>query len=261
VTRTRAGAARGAVRQWRRAVSIGEDLAQARCRAGLSVTEVSRRTRIRETIIRGIEHDDYSACGGDFYARGHIRAVARAVGADPGPLIGEYDAAHPKPVVTAADLFRPSAGPARNHWGHRRAWAVVLGLALAAALGFAAYHVLTGSHHAAGVPAAATAGRHRALHRHVTPPAAASPYAHKIVIRLIAVEDCWVEFTTPGGRYLFQSYVVGGTSKRWVFRHAVDMRLGNPGGIQLRVDGSNPLPPGTVEPITLHLRRHGQVYR
>ena len=58
-------------------VSVGETLAVARQRAGLSVAQVSERTRIRETIIRGIEDDDYSACGGDFYARGHIRAIAR----------------------------------------------------------------------------------------------------------------------------------------------------------------------------------------
>jgi uncharacterized protein DUF4115 len=80
-----------------------------------------------------------------------------------------------------------------------------------------------------------------------------------VVIRLAVVEDCWVEFTTPGGRYLSQSIVAGGTSQRWVFRRAVDMRLGNPGGIKLRVDGSNPVPPGTVEPITLRLHRHGEV--
>ena len=48
---------------------IGETLAQARQQAGLTVAQVSARTRIRETIIRGIEDDDYSACGGDFYAR------------------------------------------------------------------------------------------------------------------------------------------------------------------------------------------------
>jgi hypothetical protein len=29
-----------------------------------------------------------------------------------------------------------------------------------------------------------------------------------VVIRLTAIEDCWVEFTTPGG-YLFQSHVTG----------------------------------------------------
>ena len=70
---------------------IGQALAQARRRAGLTVTQVSQRTRIRETIIRGIERDDYSACGGDFYARGHIRAIAKAAGIDPAPLIAEFD--------------------------------------------------------------------------------------------------------------------------------------------------------------------------
>ena len=77
-------------------MSIGEDLAQARRRAGLTVTQVSERTCIRETIISGIERDDYSACGGNFYTRGNIRAIAKAVGTDPVPLIGEYDAAHPE---------------------------------------------------------------------------------------------------------------------------------------------------------------------
>ena len=68
---------------------IGESLAAARHRAGLSVAQVSERTRIRETIISSIESGDYSACGGDFYARGHIRAIAKAVGADAEPLIPE----------------------------------------------------------------------------------------------------------------------------------------------------------------------------
>jgi len=84
-------------------VDIGGALAEARSEAGLTITEVSQRTRIRETIIRDIERDDYSACGGDYYARGHIRAIARAVGTDPAPLIEEYDAAHmpppPEPAV------------------------------------------------------------------------------------------------------------------------------------------------------------------
>jgi len=74
-------------------VDIGGALAEARSEAGLTITQVSERTRIRETIIRDIERDDYSACGGDFYARGHIRAIARVVGTDPVPLIEEYDAA------------------------------------------------------------------------------------------------------------------------------------------------------------------------
>ena len=87
-------AGRSAIGQWRRRVSIGEALTAARRQAGLTITQVSQRTRIRETIVRGIERDDFSACGGDFYARGHIRAIARATGADPEPLVREYDSSH-----------------------------------------------------------------------------------------------------------------------------------------------------------------------
>src|SRR5260370_11689119 len=72
---------------WRRSVSIGDTLADARRRAGLTVTQVSQQTRIRESIIRAIERDDFSASGGDFYARGHIRSIAGVIGIDPAPLI------------------------------------------------------------------------------------------------------------------------------------------------------------------------------
>jgi len=101
-------------------VSIGGTLAGARHRAGLTVADVSARTRIRPGLIRAIEQDAFDACGGDFYARGHIRAIAEAVGADPGGLIGEYDAAHPsgRPVTLEELLERPPRRPRGRSW-HR----------------------------------------------------------------------------------------------------------------------------------------------
>jgi Helix-turn-helix domain len=73
-------------------VPIGETLAGARQRAGLTVAQVSEQTCIREAVIEGIEGDDYTACGGDFYARANIRSISKVVGTDSGPLIREYDA-------------------------------------------------------------------------------------------------------------------------------------------------------------------------
>src|SRR6516164_7463195 len=108
-----AAGAVGAGKQWRRDVPIGETLAQARQEAGLTLAQVSQQTRIRETIIRKIEDDDYSECGGDFYARGHIRAIAKVVGADPEPLIQEYDTRHRAPgalgTVSLDELLAASA--------------------------------------------------------------------------------------------------------------------------------------------------------
>ena len=109
---------------------IGETLTVARQRAGLSVAQVSERTRIRETIIRGIEDDDYSTCGGDFYARGHIRAIAKVAGTDSEPLIREYDTLHRAPGAAAAvslqELVATSAqAPQRRRPDLPAVWAVV----------------------------------------------------------------------------------------------------------------------------------------
>jgi hypothetical protein len=72
-------------------VTVGESLTEARYQAGLTVDELSERTRIRDTVIRSIERDDYEACGGDLYVRGYVRAIAGAVGIDAQPLIQEFD--------------------------------------------------------------------------------------------------------------------------------------------------------------------------
>jgi len=72
-------------------VTVGQTLTEARSQAGLTVDELSERTRIRGTVIRSIEQDDYEACGGDLYVRGYVRALAGAVGIDAQPLIREYE--------------------------------------------------------------------------------------------------------------------------------------------------------------------------
>ena len=125
-------------------MSIGATLAAARRHAGLTVPDVSQRTRVRENIIQGIEHDDYVACGGDFYARGHIRAIAEAVGADPVPLIDEFDERfRSSPELTAADVFQPSM-PLRKRERRRIRWTGMLAVLVLAVLGFASYKFASG---------------------------------------------------------------------------------------------------------------------
>jgi cytoskeletal protein RodZ len=146
-------------------VAIGAALAEARQRAGLTVAQISARTRIRETVIRGIERDDYSGCGGDFYARGQIRGIAKAVGADPGPLLEEYDAVCRSPevlsTVSLEELLATSAQapqrrrPAARSSGRRLGWTVPLALVLVVALGFGLYSLVVGPRQSAVAPSAA----------------------------------------------------------------------------------------------------------
>jgi cytoskeletal protein RodZ len=233
-------------------VSVGDALAQARSQAGLTIAQVSQQTCIRETIIRGIERGDFSACGGDFYARGHIRSIARVVGLDPEELVREYDAIHGAPhAITAADVFEPST-PIRLKERRSANWSVVLVIVLAVVLGYGVYRLV--DHGSPSRPVAA--GTHPAASRSPatpSPTAAATQRGHRLVIRLTAIQDCWVEFTKPHGQLLFQTYVTGGTTRTWHFKHAVSMQIGNPGGIMLTVNGKDLGHPGTIgQPVTLN---------
>jgi hypothetical protein len=139
-------------------VSIGDALADARRQAGLTVAQVGHQTGITETIITAIEGDDYSACGGDFYARGHIRSIARAVGADPEPLIRVYNTAEPGSQPTTDDTAQSGPQPTTDDTADPvtvtgmaewiwRAWVAVV-LVVMGGLWFAAFQYLAGPRHA-----------------------------------------------------------------------------------------------------------------
>jgi cytoskeletal protein RodZ len=168
---------RNARHQWRHDVSIGEVLAAARAEAGLTVTDVSDRTRITRTVITAIEGDDYESCGGDFYARGHIRSIAKAVGTDPEPLIREYDDAHPRLQLTEEYLTKPITRAVAGRPPRRppaRFIAAAAGLVVALGLGG---YLLASRGHSAGASGVST--HHVGQASHPAPPSpTATPSTH-----------------------------------------------------------------------------------
>ena len=92
---------------------VGPELAAARDpAAALTVDQLAERTRIRPHVIESIEVDDFAPCGGDFYARGHLRTLARVLGVDVTPLLATYDDTTPTRRSTRAGSSRPSWPPA-----------------------------------------------------------------------------------------------------------------------------------------------------
>lgn len=239
-------------------MSIGETLSEARRQSGLTITQVSQRTRIRESIVRAIEQGDFSACGGDFYARGHIRSIAEAVGADPGPLIAEYDAEHGAPgSITAADVFQPVT-PIKIRERRRFGLGKVMVLAVLAVIGYVAYHLVSTvkTNH----PAAVTYVSPRPTRPQASPtPKATKPvdvHPH-VVIRLTATQTCWVLVSFPNGTQLFDGTLQPGMSKTVKSGRAVQVRLGNPQGVVVLVDGKRQKL-SSVNPITLAITPNGQ---
>ena len=236
-------------------MSIGESLAEARRQAGLTVTQVSQQTRIREAIIRGIEHDDFTACGGDFYARGHIRSIAGVVGTDPVPLISEYDAEHgPLGTMRAAEVFEPST-PIRIRERRSPSLRTIVVLVLLAIIGYSAYHLVS-THGAKHPTATGTVTTHPPA-RHTPSPArsltpSTAPVLSDVVINVSAgPEDCWVLLTNASdGSRIYMGTIPAGTTMTWTAQDAVNIRLGNPAAVVLTVNGRRQ-PINTVLPVTL----------
>ena len=233
-------------------MSIGDSLAEARRQAGLTITAVGQQTRIRESIIRGIEADDFSGCGGDFYARGHIRSIATVIGLPAEPLIREYDAEHGPPgAMRAADVFEPST-PIKIRERRSPSLSLIVVVVLLAIIGFSAYHLVS-SHRTNGavaLPRVSATVRPKATPK-PSPSPSPSPTPSDVVIHLTANEACWVQLrNNSDGTQIYMGTIPAGSSMTWTEKHAVKISLGNPGGIVLTVDGKRQTP-DTAEPVTL----------
>jgi len=75
-------------------MTLGELLQKAREDAGFSVDELSHIVNLRPGLIRAMESNDFLPCGGDTYARGHIRNISQITGSNSQELLAIYDAEH-----------------------------------------------------------------------------------------------------------------------------------------------------------------------
>ena len=86
-------------------MSLGEFMQGARETVGLSIDELAERTSIRAGLLKEIEKNNFSNCGGDTYARGHLRNIAAIISVDAQTLIDLYNKEHSSEVRKIHDLL------------------------------------------------------------------------------------------------------------------------------------------------------------
>jgi hypothetical protein len=125
---------------------IGAVLEHARSVLGVSVDDLAERTRIRPHVIECLERDDMSACGGDVYARGHLRILATSLGLDPRPLVERYDATFASEPIRVRDVFDAelsTTGLVRSGDARPR-WDILVAVVLVLVVGWAVARYLSG---------------------------------------------------------------------------------------------------------------------
>ena len=71
----------------------------------MSLDDLASITSIRSGLLREMENNNFVPCGGDTYARGHLRSIAPKIGADPIELINMYNEEHSSEHRAIHDLL------------------------------------------------------------------------------------------------------------------------------------------------------------
>ena len=75
-------------------MSLGQSIASARKSAGMTIDQLSTASNIRVSLLKEFEANDFLHAGGDTYARGHLRTIARILKIDPETLLTQFDEEH-----------------------------------------------------------------------------------------------------------------------------------------------------------------------
>ncbi|GAA4047046.1 helix-turn-helix domain-containing protein [Nonomuraea soli] len=232
--------------------SIGSMLAEARREKGLTVGQLSASTRIREAVLYAIERDDFSLCGGDFYARGHVRSFARAVGLDPATMVQLYDDQHgglPVPVKATAVFQADRRVKLRERRGPN--WTMALGVALAIVVVFGVVRVMGGSGQTPTAEIMPASSIPSLLPSNVAPGDVAPVQPRQtqaqstarnlkmVTVKVLARRSAYVNVRDAKGRKLFAGTLAKGKSSTWKAPSEVKLLIGDAGAVSLQVNGKN----------------------
>ncbi len=223
---------------------IGGRLTEARTTLGLSIDELAERTRIRPYVIESIEVDDFSPCGGDFYARGHLRMLARVLGVDGGPLIEAYDERFATTPVNARKVFEVelatgSTGMVRGGASGAN-WGALIAAVLVLLLIWGVARYVTGNVGPAAAHHSAQHAHHRSGQVSPQPPAHVRPAQAQV--KLTATGGSRVKVLDGRGKVLFTGVLAAGGVQKVKGRAPLRVHAADAGAVRLSVRGK-PLGP------------------
>lgn len=230
-------------------MNLGEQLVAARKRAGLTLDELSAKTRIRAGLLQAMEAGDFGACGGNFYARGHLRTIAKVLGADADRLIVEFDARHAAPEIEPSRHEGPDARPVTVYSARPR-WAVVMGAILVGLMGWGMVRLFTlpSDVEASAMQGAPAPSVTVTQTKKVTPPPVrrtAEPKPKPTRVRLTVVADhegTYLALRNFNGDYLFSGSLTRGVQQTLTYKGLIRVTVEVPRNARYFVNGKRVYP-------------------
>jgi transcriptional regulator with XRE-family HTH domain len=230
-------------------MTLGQVIRDARIAAHLSIEQLSDMTSVRIGLLTEMEENNFSHCGGDTYARGHLRNIANKVGVDPNVFIKLYNEEHTLENRAIGDLLVENNVMSVPVEKKSISWKVPAAISLSVLFIFGVVQIVISNQSSDSQPVAAASATPTAeapVEPTPTEPATPAPTIAasdgSVTLTLSAVRgNSYIDVIVDGTRVIKGSLFQGDT-KNFEGSRAISVYLSNPAGLDVTHDGEL-LPP------------------
>jgi cytoskeleton protein RodZ len=235
-------------------MDVGLELRQARERQGVSLRELSDRTKIGVSALRAIENNEIERLPGGIFTRGFLKAYAREVGLDPNETSdrfnSQFDPLAELPETGSARLNLASDEPEPEAAGEMPRYSGAISAIAALVLVAACFFVLSrlqtvgapGQADAA-VAAAAPPPPRAEVGTSGSTPAPPLPTASGLRVDLQPAGECWMSVTADGVRVVYR-LMQPGERQTVEARDSLVLRAGDAAACGFSINGTPVRPLG-----------------
>lgn len=225
-------------------MSLGSLIAKARKDAGLSLEDLAAKTNIRMSVLSEIEKDNFSQCGGETYARGHVRNIASILNADQKEFIRLYEEEQGGETRSMKDLLIENSVMRLPAEARKVSWKVLVIISVASLFVVGIAQVVISNINTNDVlsanPSASASPSETAAQSPSAEPSTQSTFSTgsgvEVIIEAVRAKS-WLFVSDAAGRILFSGQVSRGAVKTFSSDSQLNLKVGNAGGVDLKVNG------------------------
>ena len=234
-------------------MSLGSVIRQARIDAGRSVDDLSERTSIRAGLLKEIESDDFTKCGGETYARGHLRNIAPHIKMDSQLLLELYEneqSMQPRRIQEMLAENNVMTNPVDKK---TISWKTLAGISLSTLALLAAVQIIISNSETTTVDTpevvaseSATAQPSEPTEESPTPATTTTPTNVRdtyssgtgVSVSVSAVRgNSWLFVSDSNGTTLYSGQVRNGQTLKFSATTRISLKAGNAGAVDVSVNG------------------------
>jgi cytoskeletal protein RodZ len=220
-------------------------ITKARKDAGLSIDDLSAATNIRGTLLREMESNNFSQCGGETYARGHLRNIAIKLSVEPQIFLTAFEDEQMHVDRTMQDLLVENSVMREPKEARKVSWKVLVTISIASLFVAGLAQIIVSNDSAPDIPVAVeesatpTASPEATTATEVVPteePTVSTGQGVEVIINAVRAKS-WLFVSDSSGRVLFSGQIPQGMTKTFSSDAQLNLKIGNAGGVDVSVNG------------------------